>query len=672
MKVCIAEKPSVARDIAKILGATHERDGYLEGNGYQVTWAFGHLCELKQPDGINPAWKKWSLTYLPMIPERYDIQLIPGATSQKQFKIIKQLYKNADEIINCGDAGQEGELIQRWIMQMAGVRCPVKRLWISSLTAESIRSGFQSLRPQSDYDSLYEAGLARAEGDWLLGMNASRLYTMKYGNYGTVLSIGRVQTPTLAIIVNRDREIANFRPEPYWVLQTVYRGVIFTRFGEFNGSIKVTDSKFKDNFEAHRHLAVAKANDLKIYSVEKTKGQELCPQLYDLTALQVDCNKKYGYSADKTLKTMQSLYEKKVATYPRVDTRFLTHDIYDECPKILRRLKNYSDVVAPLEGEPLPKSKRVFDDSKVTDHHAIIPTGETNSNLSDAEMRVYNLICNRFIAVFYPPCVYAQTVITATAGSEAFKTTGKTIIDLGWKQVYGGADDDEESNANAKEKILPEFRQGETSSEYGQHCPELVKKLTTAPKHYTEATLLQAMETAGKFVDDEQLREAMKENGIGRPSSRAGIIETLLSRKYLVREKKNLLSTETGRQLIDIIKEPMLKDPGTTGLWERKLRMIEQGKFTLQQFMSGLEEQITKITAEVKADSNGKNIGKSAGQHATPEPDKKAMTASRRKMSGAQLVGKTCPECGIGIVRKGKYSYFCTNHNGGCNFKRPL
>lgn len=358
---------------------------------------------------------------------------------------------------------------------------------------------------------------------------------------------------------------------------------------------------------------------------------------------------------------MQSLYEKKVATYPRVDTRFLTHDIYDECPKILRRLKNYSDVVAPLEGEPLPKSKRVFDDSKVTDHHAIIPTGETNSNLSDDEKRVYSLICNRFIAVFYPPCVYAQTVVTATAGSEAFKTTGKTIIDSGWKQVYGCVDDDEETT-------LPDFRQGESSSEYGQHRPELVKKLTTAPKHYTEATLLQAMETAGKFVDDEQLREAMKENGIGRPSSRAGIIETLLSRKYLVREKKNLLSTETGRQLIDIIKEPMLKDPGTTGQWERKLRMIEQGKYSLQQFMSGLEEQITKITADVKADS----IGKSIGQHASLEPDKKAMTASRRKMTGAQLVGKICPECGIGIIRKGKYSYFCTNHNNGCNFKRPL
>lgn len=673
MIVCIAEKPSVAKEIAKVLGATTRRDGYFEGNGYQVTWAFGHLFHILEPQKMNPSWEKWNLSYLPMIPDSYAVELNADKGCKDQYKVIKQLYKKADRIVNCGDAGQEGELIQRRIMNYAGVKCPVDRLWISSLTEESIKDGFRHLRPQSDFDDLYKAGEARAEGDWLLGMNCTRLYSCKYGNHN-VLSIGRVQTPTLAIVVARDKEIENFKPQSYLVLQTTYRGVVFNWFGEFKDSkLKTAENKFTDFYDAHRHLDVAKSHELTINDITKKQGQEQPPQLYDLTSLQVDCNRKFGFSADKTLKTMQSLYEKKVATYPRVDTKYLTHDIYSQCPKILSKLKGYEAFTKELEGKDLPKSKRVFDDSKVTDHHAIIPTGETNSLNSD-EQRVYDLICRRFISVFYPPCVYAQTTVIANAWSEYFKATGRTIIDYGWKSLYkADAVDDENKD---KEQTLPDFKQGENRTfEYGHHRPELVRRMTTPPKHYTEASLLQAMETAGKFVEDEELREAMKENGIGRPSSRASIIETLLKRNYIIRERKNIVSTDTGKRLISIIKDKMLTSPETTGQWEKKLRLIERGKFTLNEFMSELTSQLQTIVRTVKEDTSNVVFAEPStvsSSNTAKKPDKRAMTCKRLLMSGAQLLGKTCPKCGIGIIRKGPYSYFCTEYKNGCKFKKPL
>lgn len=673
MIVCIAEKPSVAKEIAKVLGATTRRDGYFEGNGYQVTWAFGHLFHILEPQKMNPSWEKWNLSYLPMIPDSYAVELNADKGCKDQYKVIKQLYKKADRIVNCGDAGQEGELIQRRIMNYAGVKCPVDRLWISSLTEESIKDGFRHLRPQSDFDNLYKAGEARAEGDWLLGMNCTRLYSCKYGNHN-VLSIGRVQTPTLAIVVARDKEIENFKPQSYLVLQTTYRGVVFNWFGEFKDSkLKTAENKFTDFYDAHRHLDVAKSHELTINDITKKQGQEQPPQLYDLTSLQVDCNRKFGFSADKTLKTMQSLYEKKVATYPRVDTKYLTHDIYSQCPKILSKLKGYEVFTKELEGKDLPKSKRVFDDSKVTDHHAIIPTGEINS-LNGDEQRVYDLICRRFISVFYPPCVYAQTTVIANAWSEYFKATGRTIIDYGWKSLYkADAVDDENKD---KEQTLPDFKQGENRAfEYGHHRPELVRRMTTPPKHYTEASLLQAMETAGKFVEDEELREAMKENGIGRPSSRASIIETLLKRNYIIRERKNIVSTDTGKRLISIIKDKMLTSPETTGQWEKKLRLIERGKFTLNEFMSELTSQLQTIVRTVKEDTSNVVFAEpspASSSNTAKKPDKRAMTRKRLLMSGAQLLGKTCPKCGIGIIRKGPYSYFCTEYKNGCKFKKPL
>ena len=673
MIVCIAEKPSVAKEIAKVLGATTRRDGYFEGNGYQVTWAFGHLFHILEPQKMNPSWEKWNLSYLPMIPDSYAVELNADKGCKDQYKVIKQLYKKADRIVNCGDAGQEGELIQRRIMNYAEVKCPVDRLWISSLTEESIKDGFRHLRPQSDFDNLYKAGEARAEGDWLLGMNCTRLYSCKYGNHN-VLSIGRVQTPTLAIVVARDKEIENFKPQSYLVLQTTYRGVVFNWFGEFKDSkLKTAENKFTDFYDAHRHLDVAKSHELTINDITKKQGQEQPPQLYDLTSLQVDCNRKFGFSADKTLKTMQSLYEKKVATYPRVDTKYLTHDIYSQCPKILSKLKGYEAFTKELEGKDLPKSKRVFDDSKVTDHHAIIPTGETNS-LNSNEQRVYDLICRRFISVFYPPCVYAQTTVIANAWSEYFKATGRTIIDYGWKSLYKADAVDNENKD--KEQTLPDFKQGENRAfEYGHHKPELVRRMTTPPKHYTEASLLQAMETAGKFVEDEELREAMKENGIGRPSSRASIIETLLKRNYIIRERKNIVSTDTGKRLISIIKDKMLTSPETTGQWEKKLRLIERGKFTLNEFMSELTSQLQTIVRTVKDDTSNVVFAEpspASSSNTAKKPDKRAMTRKRLLMSGAQLLGKTCPKCGIGIIRKGPYSYFCTEYKNGCNFKKPL
>ena len=593
MIVCIAEKPSVALEIAKILGASQRKEGYFEGNGYQVTWTFGHLCMLKSPEDYKDIWKKWQLSSLPMIPDEFKIKLIDTPVYKKQFKIIKSLYKKAAEIINCGDAGQEGELIQRWVMELAGTKCPIKRLWISSLTEEAIRNGFHHLKDQADFDTLYQAGLARAVGDWLLGMNCSRLYTIKYGGYGNVLSIGRVQTPTLAMIVNRQNQIDQFRPEPYWVLKTKYRGATFTYM---EGSFSVKE-------EGLNALCYVMGKQFVICHMEEKKSSEQSPQLYDLTSLQVDCNKKFGLSAEQTLNTIQGLYEKKMTTYPRVDTRFLSDDIYLQCPRILTGLKTYSSFVKPLEVKPLAKSSRVFNTSKVTDHHAIIPTGLYRSDLSDTENKVYDLIAKRFIAVFYPACVYSTTTVIGDVSGLKFKATGKTIQEPGWRTVYGNDIQEDE-----KTEILPSFKYGES----GQHTPELVEKMTTPPKHFTEATLLQAMETAGKLVEDDILREALKENGIGRPSSRAGIIETLLKRGYVKREKKNLVATQTGKDLIDIIQSSLLKSPELTGLWEKKLRDIEHGTYKDKQFLDELIKQIYSIIDDVKKDSSEKKISEGA------------------------------------------------------------
>lgn len=616
MKVCIAEKPSVARDIARILGATSSRDGYLEGNGYQVTWTFGHLCELKEPNDYAVNWKHWSLAALPMVPLRFGIKLIDDEGIKKQFAIIERLYQNADEIINCGDAGQEGELIQRWVMQKAKITCPVKRLWISSMTDEAIRNGFANLKDQKEYEPLYLAGLSRAIGDWLLGMNATRLYTLKYGNnrFGKnaqVLSIGRVQTPTLALIVERQKEIDNFKPEPYWVLATIYRDTQFT----------ATKGKFTSKEEGQEAFALIKNKPFEVTSVTKKKGTEQPKQLYDLTSLQVDCNRKFGYSAEMTLNTIQSLYERKYTTYPRVDTQHLTDDVYKECPKIMNTLfqtsfaakKPYAELVKPLGGKPLPKSKRVFDSSKVTDHHAIIPTNVIPQGLNDAERNVYDLIARRFISVFYPECKFSTTTVLGKVDEIEFKASGKEILDEGWRVVYNQETEKQtvteatENNENA-ERTLPTFVKGEK----GEHSPTLTEKQTVPPKYYTEASLLRAMETAGKLVDDEELRAALKENGIGRPSSRAGIIETLFKRTYIRRQRKNLIATETGIALIDIIHEKLLTSAELTGIWEKKLRDIEQKKYDAAQFINELKEQISKIVNDVLADSSNRKIGEAS------------------------------------------------------------
>ena len=502
MIVCIAEKPSVAQDIAKVIGATKKLTGYFEGNGYQVTWTYGHLCCLKTPKEYNDQWKYWSLSSLPIIPERFGINLIADSGVKKQFAIIKKLYASADMIINCGDAGQEGELIQRWVMQKAQVKCPVKRLWISSLTEESIRTGFTHLRPQKDYDNLYMAGLARATGDWLLGMNATRLYTLKYGGKDQLLSIGRVQTPTLALIVQRQKEIDHFKPEPYWLLTTTYRGCVF----------QAEEGKYTDKAEATKTLSLAERETFYIDGITQKKSAEAPPQLYDLTSLQVDCNKRYGYTAETTLKTIQSLYEKKLTTYPRVDTRYLSDDIYQKCSGIIQDLSSRYKEAIPLLSSPLRKSRRVFDTKKVTDHHAIIPTGKPASSLSEKEQKVYDLIVRRFICNFYEDCIFWTTAVKGHSGIIPFKATGKEIIERGWKATFANID---ENDSEEKEAILPKFTEGE----HGQHTPELKEKQTSAPKPYTEATLLRAMETAGKFVENEELRAALKQNGIGRPSS---------------------------------------------------------------------------------------------------------------------------------------------------------
>lgn len=637
MKVCIAEKPSVAKDIARILGANEPHDGYMEGNGYQVTWTFGHLCELKEPNDYQPNWRFWTLAALPMIPQRFGIKLIPDRGIEKQFNTIKSLYAKADEVINCGDAGQEGELIQRWVMQLAGVRCPVRRLWISSMTDEAIREGFNSLKPQDDYQSLYMAGLCRAIGDWLLGMNATRLYTLRYGRNRQVLSIGRVQTPTLALIVQRQKEIDSFVPEPYWVLATVYRDTTFT----------ATKGRYNSKEEGEKDFSLIEGKPFIITGVQKKQGREPAKQLYDLTSLQVDCNRKFGYSAEMTLNLIQGLYEKKLTTYPRVDTQYLSDDIYPKCPGILNGVsqmtvsgqKVYLQLIKDLAAisKTLPKSKRVFDTSKVTDHHAIIPTGQVTVGLSDAERHVYDLIARRFIAVFYPDCQFATTTVTGTVAdangqpdkdlSLEFKASGKEILKPGWRVVYGSdnqsdtegdsqSDSSQGTKAKPQTSILPHFVKGET----GPHKPTLTEKMTVPPKHYTEASLLRAMETAGKLVDDDELRAAMKENGIGRPSSRAGIIETLFKRHYIRRERKNIVATPTGIQLIDTIHEKLLTSVELTGIWEKKLRDIEHHKYDAARFIDELKQQITSIVHDVMRDNSDRHIDGEADAQPTPAP----------------------------------------------------
>lgn len=595
MIVCIAEKPSVAKDIADVLGARSRKEGYFEGNGYQVTWTFGHLCTLKEPHDYTEMWKRWSLGSLPMIPPRFGIKLIQDKGIEKQFAVIERLMQSAEGIVNCGDAGQEGELIQRWVMQKAGAKCPVKRLWISSLTEESIREGFKNLKEQSEYQPLYEAGLSRAIGDWLLGMNATRLYTLKYGRNKQVLSIGRVQTPTLALIVKRHHEITNFVPQQYWELKTIYRETTFN----------ATSGRFDSEAEAQEALQKITGEPFTVTDVTAKNGTESAPKLYDLTSLQVDCNKKFGLSADITLQTIQSLYEKKYTTYPRVDTTYLSDDIYPKCGNILKGLRDFQTFTAPLLEKPLPKSKKVFDNKKVTDHHAIIPTGIYPQGLTDIEKKVYDLIVRHFIAAFYPECKFRITTVLGESADVGFKATGKVITSPGWRVIFAQEINNDDKEKDDKEKILPPFVKGES----GPHTPGLQEKWTTPPKQYTEATLLRAMETAGKFVDDEELRDAMKENGIGRPSTRAAIIETLYKRNYIRKEKKNVVATQTGIELISLIRNELLKSAELTGQWEKKLRNIEKRQYEAKTFIDELKTMLAEVVNEVLRDNSSLGSG---------------------------------------------------------------
>ena len=691
MIVCIAEKPSVAKDIARIIGATTSRDGYMEGNGYQVTWTFGHLCTLKEPHDYTPMWKSWSLSALPMIPPRFGIKLIPDKGIAKQFAVIEQLMQKADSIINCGDAGQEGELIQRWVMQKAKAQCPVKRLWISSMTDEAIREGFRQLKDQDDYQPLYLAGLSRAIGDWILGMNATRLYTLKYGQNRQVLSIGRVQTPTLALIVNRQKEIDSFVPEPYWVLSTIYRDTVFT----------ATKGKFLEKEKGEEFLQTITGKPFTVTSVQKKNGTEAPRQLYDLTSLQVDCNRKFGMSAEQTLNIIQSLYERKYTTYPRVDTQYLSDDIYPKCPTILNGLKGYEQYTQPLAGTKLTKSKKVFDSSKVTDHHAIIPTGVPAQGLTDMERHVYDLITRRFISVFYPDCKFATTTVLGQVEDVELKATGKTILSLGWREVYAKdaaveVQPNDEENKGDEERTLPTFVEGES----GDHQPTLTEKWTTPPKYYTEATLLRAMETAGKFVEDEELRAALKENGIGRPSSRASIIETLFKRHYIKRERKNLVATATGIELIDTIKEELLKSCELTGIWEKKLRDIEHKRYDAGQFVEELKQQIREIVNDVMTDNSNRHVTVTTEEDLKKKKTKKPAAEARKSTASApkktattpknssseaktltsesphaasdELIGKPCPLCGQGTIIKGKTAYGCSRWKEGCNWRKSF
>lgn len=685
MIVCIAEKPSVAKDIARILGATSAHNGYMEGNGYQVTWTFGHLCTLKEPNDYTDLWKHWSLSALPMIPPRFGIKLIDDDGIKRQFAVIEKLMQSADSIVNCGDAGQEGELIQRWVMQKAGAKCPVKRLWISSMTDEAIREGFNKLKDQSEYQPLYIAGLSRAIGDWLLGMNATRLYTLKYGQNRQVLSIGRVQTPTLALIVNRQKEIDSFEPEPYWVLATVYRDTTFT----------ATKGKFTKKEEGEAAFSTIADKPFTVTAVQKKNGTEAPPRLFDLTSLQVECNRKFSYSAETTLKIIQGLYERKLTTYPRVDTQYLSDDIYPKCPSILSGIsKQYGPLMQPLMGKKLTKSKRVFDTSKVTDHHAIIPTGVPATSLTDLERNVYDLIARRFIAVFYPDCKFSTTTVLGNVEDIEFKVNGKEILSPGWRAVYAqptnqtatptanATSEDDDHNKGDEERTLPTFVKGES----GPHTPTLSEKWTTPPKYYTEATLLRAMETAGKFVEDETLRAALKENGIGRPSSRAGIIETLFKRHYIRRERKNLVATATGIELIDIIHEELLKSCELTGIWEKRLRDIEHKKDDAADFINGLKQQVTEIVNDVLRDNTNRRVTILTDEDLkkkkkTTKKKTTTVKADNKKADAPQptppdstsaddsIIGTTCPICGKGTIIKGKTAYGCSNWRNGCTYR---
>ena len=659
MKVCITEKPSVARDIAAILGATSRHDGFFEGNGYCVTWTFGHLCCLKDPGDYTPAWRQWDIMALPMIPPKFGIKLISDPGIEKQFHVIESLIAKADEVINCGDAGQEGELIQRWVMQKAQTHCPVKRLWISSLTDDSIRAGFTDLRPSADYDNLYHAGLSRAIGDWLLGLNATRLYTKKYGTAGTMLSVGRVQTPTLALIVDRHRAITDFKPENFWELKTVYRGATFN----------ATSGRYKTPEDAQKALEAVTGVPLVINSVTSKRGKESPRRLFDLTSLQVECNRRWGWTADESLRLIQSLYEKKVTTYPRVDTTYLTDDIYPKVPDILRRMTPYANVTAPVLAARIPKSKKVFDNSKVTDHHAIIPTGETPSSLVGDERLMYHLIAMRFIAAFYPDCVVDTTTVLARAGETQFRATGKVIASPGWRALEKDKDSDKKDPD--EQQTLPEFTQGES----GPHEPGLAAKTTQPPKPYTEGTLLRAMETAGKTVDDEELRDAMKENGIGRPSTRAAIIETLFRRRYIRRERKSIAVTQAGIDLIDTIRSPLLKSAKLTGLWENKLRRIERGQYSAAEFIAELKTMITDIVREVLADRSATRIEAqppaAGGAKAAKKPAATA-PAKPRAPRITRLDQVACPLCGQGHILRGRTAYGCSRYTEGCTLRLPF
>lgn len=760
MIVCIAEKPSVAADIAKIIGATHHHRvgrnaGYYEGNGYQVTWTFGHLCELKNPEEYSPYWKAWSLAALPMVPERFGIRLKEGV--EEQFNVIEQLFAKAERIINCGDAGQEGELIQRWVMQKAGATCPVERLWISSMTEEAIREGFARLRPQSDYQGLYEAGLCRAIGDWLLGMNATRLYTLKYGDNNRrrgaqPLSIGRVQTPTLAMIVERQHEIQNFQPEPYWVLSTIYRDVTFTarleaddeddkpqNNDETEGKSPANKSLAKRGFtnreEAEAALKAIEGTPFTVQKVTQKKGTEAPPRLFDLTSLQVECNKKFGYGADLTLQLIQQLYENKFTTYPRVDTTYLPDDMYDRCPAILKGIRDYhvgrtqplTQWLEPLRHAPLRKSKKVFDNAKITDHHAIIPTGVLPQGLTDVQRNVYDLIVQRFVAVFYPDCRFATTTVDGEAAGIPFRASGKVIVDEGWRVLFPKANAAREGGANAAsssssaaageggaasqagnagaqrsddERTLPPFQKGET----GPHTPTLTQKETTPPKPFTEATLLRAMETAGRNVDDEELREAMKENGIGRPSTRAAIIQTLYKRGYIRLQRKSLEATPTGIALIGLIQEELLKSAELTGIWENKLRQIEHHTYSAQQFMAELKQMVSELVHTVLCDNTNRRVqqapapsgnaspaGKSSAKQGTSSPSAPSSPAGNATTSAGNSssssedsngeakpkrkiirAGSKCPQCGEGKVIKGHTAYGCSRWKEGCDWRKPF
>ncbi len=653
MILCITEKPSVAQDIAAILGATTRREGYFEGNGYCITWTFGHLCELKEPHDYTDAWKRWSIVSLPMVPDRFGIKLKADKGIEKQFATIKSLIGLAAEVINCGDAGQEGELIQRWVLQLAECRVPVKRLWISSLTDDAIRQGFADLKPAADFNNLFMAGLCRAAGDWLLGMNATRLYSLKYSQPGKVLSIGRVQTPTLALIVKRQLEIRDFKPEDYWELKTVYRGATFN----------ATSGRFSDEEKAAPILERIKSLPFTITSVSKKAGKEAPPRLFDLTSLQVECNKRWGWTADRTLQLIQTLYEKKVTTYPRVDTTYLPDDVYPKVPEILRKMTPYAPQTAPLLAARIPKSKKVFDNSKVTDHHAIIPTGESPSRLAGDEKLMYHMIALRFIAAFYPDCEFSTTTVLGRVDDVEFKTTGKVITKPGWRDLFKNdkTDDDKEGD----DKLLPDFAEGES----GPHEPALLKKQTQPPKPYTEGTLLRAMETAGRTVDDEELREAMRENGIGRPSTRAGIIETLFRRHYIARERKNIVATQAGIDLIALINEELLKSAKLTGIWENKLRRIERGDYQAQEFINELKVMIREIVTAVVTDATNRRIVIEDDTKPAPKAKAPAKPRAPRLKSIEEI---ECPKCGRGHLLKGRTAYGCSCFREGCDLRLPF